>query len=272
MIPLDKVVEQTIKELEVYGYSIIKNFISAKVVEGLLEEVKKLSKQGSHAGHSGKPERDLDGYVYNLQNKNKKFIDLLGDSRIEHILKFFLNDPYYRYIPPEDPNYILSYYTARSSGPKLELHADTAIPSPGPFTSTMQIVFPLESFTKKNGCTIVVPGSHKSIGYVDRSLKKVTHLECDPGDLVVWDSRIWHGTDDNISGSTRWALIATLTCWWVKQRCDMPRSLPQEIYECLTNKQKTLIGFCSIPPKDEVERLNFKTGYKELKKNVDDYF
>jgi ectoine hydroxylase-related dioxygenase (phytanoyl-CoA dioxygenase family) len=88
----------------------------------------------------------------------------------------------------------------------------------------------------------------------------------------MWDSRVWHGTHENVAGTSRWALIATFSRWWMKQAMDIPKSLPQEIYAQLTDRQKALMGFCSIPPVDESRRINTKCGYDFLKSSVRDYF
>lgn len=266
-------VEQFLKELNVYGYTVIEQFLEPKAVQELLKTVNNLFDPAKHATFSGRPERELgDKFVYGLQKRDLKFIELLGHPVLEEILMNKLNDPYYRHLPATVPNYILSFYNARSSGPKLDLHTDTFVPSPGDKTWTMQVVFALEDSTIDNGCSIVVPGSHVSGKFVDRNLAKVEHIEAKAGDVVIWDSRIWHGSTENCSKKSRWALVATLTCWWVKQRCDIPRGLPQSIYEKLNDKQKALLGFCSIPPLDEAERLNFKSGYEVLKPSVKDYF
>ena len=63
------------------------------------------------------------------------------------------------------------------------------------------------------------------------SLKKIIAKS---GDLIIWDSRLWHGALENKSGLDRWALVATLTSWFVKQSMDIPRGLPKKIYsKCL---------------------------------------
>jgi hypothetical protein len=46
---------------------------------------------------------------------------------------------------------------------------------------------------------------------------------------------------------------------------DIVKSLPKSTYQKLNNKQKQLMGFCSIPPKSELERVNTKSGYSFLK-------
>jgi hypothetical protein len=221
---------------------------------------------------AGRPERDSkDKVVYNLQNEAKEFIDILGNSFVERICMSLLNDEYYRFLPNDVPNYILNYYNARSSGNKLDLHIDSYVPSPGRFTNAMQIVFLLDDMDESNGCTVIVPGSHRSGEYTDRGLIGVKPVVAKAGDVVLWDSRLWHGTTENKVGSSRWALIATLTRWWMKQAMDIPKALPENIYRELSDRQKALMGFCSIPPVNERERINTKCGYEFLKPSVSGY-
>ena len=52
----------------------------------------------------------------------------------------------------------------------------------------------------------------------------------------------------------------------MKQQVDFPKSMPKSILKKLTNKQKQLLGFCSIPPITESDRINTKCGYEVLKK------
>ena len=191
---------------------------------------------------------------------NAVFSDHAGRSR--SLRKATDRTSGHRVLPPDVPNYILSYYNAWSSGLKLDLHINTYIPSSGEWTWAMQGAFILDDQTERNGCTTVVPGSHLSGRYTDRDLENVIPLSSRAGDLVMWDSRLWHGTLANVSKEPR----------WVKQNMDMTRSLPDRIYGQLTKEQKALLGFCSIPPKDEVGRINTKCGYDALLASVKDYY
>ena len=182
-----------------------------------------------------------------------------------------LNDPHYRFLPDSVPNYVLQYYNARSSGQKLDLHIDSHIPFIGEFTNMMQFVFLLQDSDTENGCTVVVPGSHKSGTFTDRDLKNVQPLTGKAGDLIFWDSRLWHGTLENITGRSRWALIATIGMWWVKPSMDIVRSMNDDIYRQCTDQQKQLLGFCAVPPTDPLQRNNTKCGYDFLKPSVKDY-
>ncbi|MCW9034176.1 MAG: phytanoyl-CoA dioxygenase family protein [Rhodospirillales bacterium] len=265
--------EQHRLNLDIYGYTRVPNYMPQDVVASALKRVNDLYDDNTDALVEGRPERDqLDRVVYNLQNKDKFFIDLLSETAVKGIVLPKLNDPYYRFLPADVPNYILSYYNARSSGLELDLHIDSYIPSPGDHTWVMQAVFVLNDMTEENGCTVVVPGSHLSGRYTERKLQDLKPVHAKAGDLVFWDSRLWHGTQANKAMKPRWALIATLTQWWVKQTMDIPRGLTEEIYQSLSDEQKALMGFCSIPPSDEVGRNNTKCGYDFLKPSVKDYF
>ena len=262
-------VSQHIKEIESYGYTVITQGL--KTHSEILSLVKKISLNESYANKQLHSERANDKLIYNLQNKDAAFIKLLSDSKLVQIFKHFLNDDFYQVMDNSFPNYILNYYNSRSSGNFLDLHIDSSVPSPGNFTWAMQAAFVLEDMNTQNGCTVVVPGSHLSGKYSDRDLKMRVPLEAKAGDIAIWDSRLWHGTMENTSGKSRWVLIATLTRWWVKQSMDMVRSLPQDVYEKLTDAEKLLIGFCSIPPRDESGSIHTKKDYKSLKPLVSDY-
>ena len=244
----DEVIQHE-KNIENYGYTLVPEFIPKDLVQALLTRVNNLYETKNTEGYSGVPSRDVkDKIIYNLQNKDIIFIKLFMDSFIRNILMKKLNDPFYRFLPEGVPNYILNYYNARSSGNALDLHIDSHVPAITSWTWAMQVAFVLEEQNQTNGCTVVVPGSHQSGKYTDRSMKDVKPILSNPGDLVIWDSRLWHGTLENKTNGSRWALISTFTCWWVKQSMDITRSLPQEIYESLSNEEKSILGFCSIPP------------------------
>ncbi len=272
---IDKeLLNDSIKEIKIFGYTKIKNYLTQKGVNELKlfvnQEFSKFKK--TKELYKGLPERDSeDKVVYNLQNLNKKFIDVISTIEIKYVLKSFLNDKYYGFLNSSTPNYILNYFNARSSGLPLDYHIDSHIPYLSEEIFMMQAVILLDQSNKKNGCTKVIPGSHLSGKYTDRSFDKHDLIEGEPGDLIFWDSRLWHGTLGNISKKSRWAIIATFSRWWIKQSSNITSGLRDEIYKKLDNEQKQLLGFCSIPPKNQFERINTKCGYDFLKNSVSDY-
>ena len=262
-------VEQHIAEIKAYGYTILEN--GNKDYQNHLSLVKAIAEETDASNKSLHADRSNDHLIYNLQNKNCEFIKLLSNSLVQEVVGSFLNDEYYQVQDKKLPNFILNYYNARSSGKFLDLHIDSLVPAHGDFTWAMQAAFVLEDMDEDNGCTVVVPGSHQSGNYSDRTLLKRYPLRAKAGDIAIWDSRLWHGTLDNVSGRSRWVLVATFTRWWVKQSMDMTRKLPEDIYAKLTDAEKLMLGFCSIPPTDESGSIHTKKTYSDLLPTVADY-
>ena len=262
------VVDEIIREIQVYGFCHAKQIIKTSAKKKLLSMVKKYHKEGAMDTEmfSGLPKRDRkDLRVYNLPNKNKIFVDLITNNQIEKILKPLINDKYYRFLPDKVPNYILNSFSARSSGYALDLHIDSMIPFQGNFPISILLLFVLEDMNEENGATVIVPGSHQSGRYTNRNLKNVKIIEAKAGDVLFVDSRTWHGTKENKTKKSRWLINALFSQWWLKQQIDLVNSIPSKIYKKLSNKQKQVLGFCSIPPKSELERVNTKCGYDYLK-------
>ncbi len=211
--------------------------------------------------------------VYNLQAKDIFFSRLILQTRvIGDILRHYLNDQWFSALPADAPNYILRSFLARSSNHRMPMHIDSFVPYTGDHPFIMQCSILLEDQTKENGCTIIVPGSHKSGRYADQdAFETALPLEAKAGDLMVWDSRIWHGAGENVSGGTRWSIIATFCRWWIKQAFDIPGTLPQQIYDQLSDREKAVMGYCSVPYDDETRGIDMKRGYDLLPGKVADY-
>ena len=260
-----KEVNKILKDLEVNGFIKIDNFIKQKEVKKFLNLLKRIYSKG--VNNNGLPARDSkDLRINNLAKRDKSFCDLISDPQLEKFLKPKLNDKFYRFLPNKVPNYILGGYNGRSSGDKLDLHIDSFIPFTGDYNNVILVLFVLEDMSGKNGATIIVPKSHKSGTFTDRSTKNIKVINAKAGDVLILDARTWHGTTDNKTDKSRWLITSAFYSWWMKQQVDFPKSMPKSILKKLTNKQKQLLGFCSIPPITESDRINTKCGYEVLKK------
>ena len=256
-----------VRNLEVTGYTVAKQFLSRGTLDGALQRVTSLYEYQQKIGRALLSGRPTDRVVANLQNKDKFFVDLITDSRLESILMPRLNDSYYPDLPSGTPNYILGDLIARSSGDRLRLHLDSWLPAGGTYTWMMQVAFLLEDRGLEEGCTLVVPGSHTMGTYTDRDFPSPTPVPGRAGDLIIWDGRLWHGALQRKGTKPGWVVVATMQRWWVKPRYDMTRSLPDGIYEQLSPKQRVLCGYSSVPPADENEATNPKRGLEVIEFN-----
>ena len=254
-----------ISSIKKKGYYVMKNQFSKHTCNKLLLLTKEIynSKKKQYRDETYLM-KNTDA-VLNLQNKDILYIKALSSSKVlEEILKYFLNDPWYRSLNPNYPNYIIRSYAARSSVIKMPMHIDSLIPYKGHEVLGMPCSIILEDQNINNGCTIVKPGSHLS-GIWAKQNSKIKPIISKAGDIVIWDGRSWHGATENKSGKSRWALVSNFVRWWVKQLHDIPKALPRKIYKNLTTKEKIILGFCSYPYKDEFEGNEMKRGVNSLK-------
>lgn len=279
MIKMKNVAAQTIitnaiDKIKQHGYCVLPQLYDKASISATLKLVKQQAEKNRGIEIKDMPRLDTgQETIYNLQNKDYLFISLLLKSDIiQQILMHFLNDQWHQTIDLTEPNYILRSYSARNNNVAAPMHIDSYIPYIGEHLISMQAVIILEDQYRENGCTCVIPGSHQSGKYVTQDeASKANPIESKAGDIVLWDSRIWHGTFDNHSGSSRWSLVATFVRWWVKQGYKITENLPQETYQQLTDSEKAVLGFCSKPLDDEQSGIDFKKGYNWLKPDVSDY-
>lgn len=271
---IDSIMEKYIEELATNGFTKIPNVFDRADTDEALRLIKIWEQKTKDSLSDNIPFLNRESpMVYNLQNKEYFFLKIvLQQPAIEKLLMHFLNDKWFRQIPKDRPNYILRSYLGRSSSKPLPLHIDSFVPYLGNYVYSLQVLVPLEDQTKENGCTLFVPGSHKVGEYVEQTaLKDAIPVESKVGDVVIFDSRTWHGTGENTTSGTRWSIISTYTRWWVKQAFDIPKNLPQAIYDQLTDSEKAVLGFCSIPYDNETIGIDMKRGYESLLEKVTDY-
>lgn len=256
-----------IDQIKKEGYCVIPQVFKSDQINHLLTLVKSTYERTKDEISQDTPYLNTNQpNIYNLQNKDLIFINTLFNiNEVEQILISCLNDEWYKQIPQDQPNYILRSFGARSSNIALPLHIDSFIPYKGEKVIAIQIVIVLEDMTIENGCTVVIPKSHQSGEYADNKVyDQAIPLILKAGDVAIWDSRLWHGTTDNKTEGTRWAIIATFTRWWIKQHFDITKALPEEIKNKLSQKEKSILGFASIPHLSEYEGIEIKKGYSDL--------
>ncbi|ATB42179.1 phytanoyl-CoA dioxygenase [Cystobacter fuscus] len=100
----------------------------------------------------------------------------------------------------------------------------TALPSPYPDAAmNISAIFMLSRFNKRTGGTILLPGSHRrsfnpSGGSPAEQFEphsaEVTAVG-EPGDVLFYDSRLWHCVAPNLSDGPRMALNVRYSAWWL---------------------------------------------------------
>ena len=253
-----------IKKIEVDGYTVIPKFLNKEEINHTKTIIKEVEKDFCANYSHGR-------IIFGLETSHKWFLDLADHHDLSKILMYFINDPHFGTLPSNVPNYHIGYCLGRTTfNDALATHIDSYVPNQSSFPLIMQTALSIEDQSKNNGNTYLIPKSHLSGSYPKQDYEYPNTLDLYPkkGDLVIWDSRIWHGTRPNFSDATRWSIITTYMRWWIKPRLDATKNIKNEYYNSLTPRQKALLGFCSIPPHDPKTRFKTRIGYEELPESI----
>ncbi len=229
------------------GFTVIPNFLSQNKIKILKND---LNKMRTSEMRSTTSKKIIDSKLILTPHKtSKNFINVIFNKTIQRYCIKFLNDPYYRSIPKNKPNYSLNMSIVRSSGKdKLTFHRDDRNP---PSTSNeicnLQFALALDHSNKKNGCTLCVPKSHRYNSYVKNISKYKKHyFEMNPGDLLIFDGRLWHSALKNKSGQDRWKFFFGYARWHIKQTYDYTKLIDKKILKNIKENEKLILGFHSI--------------------------
>lgn len=270
---MEKTATEHLDGIRKIGFTLIKNAIPTPIVDDLLKFATNFSYTSEEEKEILKSQQRLNGYgrtVYNLPIKRPDVLKYFIRGMPGEILRGLLNDKYYTTIPSDLPNFILRNVLLRSSLGAMPYHIDSMIPYQGNNATIVQSVLFLNDSKRDNGCTLLVPKSHLTGEYAPQGENPdAVALEAEPGDIAIWDSRIWHATLENTANRDRWALVATFVRWYMKQGFDYPRMLPKQVFDSLDVDEKIVYGYCSYTPKNEFERTELKSGIADIKRPKD---
>ena len=122
-------------------------------------------------------------------------------------------------------------------------HYPLARPRP-PFIANTLIA--LDDFTRANGATRFVPGSHKWTKPVEQDIK-VVYAEMPAGSLLVFDGALWHGGGGNTTEDQRRRSInLNFNLSWLRQQENQYVGLPRDVWLGLPERLQRLLGFQKV--------------------------
>ncbi len=104
----------------------------------------------------------------------------------------------------------------------------------------------LSEFTKTNGATEVVAGSHLTGAHPnqeDQSEYPIINAEAEEGTLMVFDGRLWHGTGANTGNTDRLGVLTTFCSPQFRQQENQTLGLDRDLWEGCSEKLKQRLGF-----------------------------
>mgnify|MGYP003640518521 CR=1 FL=1 len=111
-------------------------------------------------------------------------------------------------------------------------------------------LFCLDDFTKDNGATLVIPGSHKQGAFpsdtvVEKSQQQITALA---GSFIVLDCMLFHSGATNMTARERLAINHVYSIPLLKQQIDLPNTLGKTFTQ--DAKARQILGYDTSTPRD----------------------
>jgi ectoine hydroxylase-related dioxygenase (phytanoyl-CoA dioxygenase family) len=149
--------------------------------------------------------------------------------------------------------YQLSAPTGIEIGPgetAQPLHPDDAIyPLDRPHQEiVVNAMWPLCDFTKENGGTVLVPGSHKwGSEFPGPDAPKIT-IEMPAGSLLIYSGNLWHGGGANHTEQPRLGVVLHYSASWLRPVENHVLAVPQDVVRDLPERLQELLGYNIRPP------------------------
>jgi ectoine hydroxylase-related dioxygenase (phytanoyl-CoA dioxygenase family) len=197
--------------------------------------------------------------IHNLHNKNIEFVKLMSNQKVLKIVERLLKESTYKQL--EDVICQKSFARNPSFGKKKQLlHTDSRfISSIKPLT--INVFWLLDDFTEYNGSLRFIPGSHKYCKFPKNNMKYDNEKICKgkKGDVLIFDGNVWHGNSAKTKNQDRWVIVFRYTPWFYRPSFQNEFNTPINLYNKMTVKEKILLGFKHIPPKNEFIRIGSRS-------------
>ena len=165
-------------------------------------------------------------------------------------LQPLVNEVSEKYLSPFCDGYQLHFTSAVSIGPgesKQILHRDRGIWGgylPRRIEPLMSTIWAVTEFTKENGATQIVPGSH--LWEKDRIPKEneIAYAEMKPGSVLLYTGTVLHGGGSNSSkNDIRTGVFLHYALNWLRQEENQYLSCPPDIAKDIPQEVRSLIGY-----------------------------
>ncbi len=225
--------DNAVYELDVYGFTIVESVLTAEQVAEMRRVLIRLNDEvGEERGGEGSCR-----HVSNLPTLDPIFFPVIDHPSILPILEHYL-----------EQSLILGSLNSRIVRPgdgDQGFHSDIPpemlnMASP----VMMNTVWMLDDFSRENGGTRVVPGTHKSgLGHPPPGVdvKYYVQPSAPAGSVLIFNGQCWHAGGANGSDANRHALFAHYRKRMLMFQYDPHERFPVEWYGLLTDRQKEIM-------------------------------
>jgi ectoine hydroxylase-related dioxygenase (phytanoyl-CoA dioxygenase family) len=130
------------------------------------------------------------------------------------------------------------------------LHPDDAIyPLARPHSElVVNVMWPFDDFTRANGATRVVPGSHRWVDERPGPDTETIAVEMPAGSAMMYVGSLWHGGGANTTAHERIGVVLHYAAAWLRPVENHVLAVPRAVVATLPPKLQELLGYNVYPP------------------------
>ena len=274
-VSIDTPIEEILKILDEDAGLIIDNFLSDQNLESIKNDLKpylNVTRNGQDEFTGFETKR-----VGALMARSKTCQDLALDPLINQMAESFLG--------PHCESYQLHFTSAIQIGPGESsqiLHRDRGVWGgyiPRKIETQFSTVWAINDFTKENGATQVVPGSHKWHKDREPLPEEIAYAEMKAGSVFIYTGSVLHGGGTNVTEQPRLGVFLHYAPSWLRQEENQYLSCPPEVAKDFSPELRSLIGYSKggyvlgffTDPEDKEGRLESVSPEKIFGESKDQY-
>ena len=274
-VSIDTPIETILEILDEDAGLIIDNFLSDQNLESIKNDLKpylNVTRNGQDEFTGFETKR-----VGALMARSKTCQDLALDPLINQMADSFLG--------PHCESYQLHFTSAIQIGPGESsqiLHRDRGVWGgyiPRKIETQFSTVWAINDFTKENGATQVVPGSHKWHKDREPLPEEIAYAEMKAGSVFIYTGSVLHGGGTNVTEQPRLGVFLHYAPSWLRQEENQYLSCPPEVAKGFSPELRSLIGYSKggyvlgffTDPEDKEGRLESVSPEKIFGESKDQY-
>ena len=274
-VSIDTPIEEILQILDDDAGLIIDNFLDKDGLERIKNDLKpylEVTKNGQDEFTGFETKR-----VGALMARSNTCQDLALDPLINLMADSFLG--------PHCERYQLHFTSAIQIGPGESsqiLHRDRGVWGgyiPRKIETQFSTVWAINDFTKENGATQVVPGSHKWHKDREPLPEEIAYAEMKAGSVFIYTGSVLHGGGTNVTEQPRLGVFLHYAPSWLRQEENQYLSCPPEVAKGFSPELRSLIGYSKggyvlgffTDPDDKEGRLESVSPEKIFGESKDQY-